>query len=209
MKTITISNVNIDIHDGPVGVGVSGGADSAIMLYIVMTYCEGPIHVYTCVSKQKNRVAPHVAINVIGKCIDLLGRTDVTHHSTFVDKQEWHNMFGEAVNDANTGKINYMYSGLTASPPNAVLEGFNEKLNMPVSRDPSIVREVYRPPNGKFYAPFYNVDKQKICEVYKELGVLEDLFPVTRSCESFVLTEGHCGKCWWCEERQWGFGRLI
>ena len=46
-----------------------------------------------------------------------------------------------------------------------------------------------------------------IAEIALGLGVL---FPVTRSCELKGKLEyyGHCGKCWWCEERQWGFDQL-
>ena len=44
--------------------------------------------------------------------------------------------------------------------------------------------------------------------MYTELGIMDSLFTVTRSCESVTLTEGHCGECWWCQERMWGFNRL-
>jgi 7-cyano-7-deazaguanine synthase in queuosine biosynthesis len=42
-----------------------------------------------------------------------------------------------------------------------------------------------------------------------ELGVLQDLLELTRSCEGGpVETEKftkECGVCWWCLERQWGY----
>ena len=31
LKTVTISNVDIDIIDGPVGISMSGGADSSLL----------------------------------------------------------------------------------------------------------------------------------------------------------------------------------
>ena len=48
-------------------------------------------------------------------------------------------------------------------------------------------------------------------------GIVDELFPLTRSCESEEKgqqmldggPEEHCGKCWWCLERQWAFGRLV
>jgi hypothetical protein len=215
MNSITVANVNIDIHDGPLGISVSGGADSAIMLYILMKYAPGPIHVYTCVSKVKNRTAPYTALDVIGKCIDMTGRKDneIFHHSSFVDKSYIDNMYFLCRNDLDNNVINYVYTGLTTWPPLEVRDSFNirphRKEGVYVEdREPEIEKPVYAGRDNKFYAPFRNVNKSVICEAYKELNVLEELFPITRSCESFTLTKGHCGECWWCEERQWGFGRL-
>jgi tRNA(Ile)-lysidine synthase TilS/MesJ len=54
MKTIKVNNLNFDIHNGPIGVALSGGADSAIMLYILMKFAPGPINVYTCANHYKN-----------------------------------------------------------------------------------------------------------------------------------------------------------
>lgn len=61
--------------------------------------------------------------------------------------------------------------------------------------------------------PFINTDKKGVADVYEQYGVTDTLFPVTRSCESddFEATknlETHCGKCWFCLERLWGFGKL-
>lgn len=61
--------------------------------------------------------------------------------------------------------------------------------------------------------PFINTDKKGVADVYEQYGVTNTLFPVTRSCESddFEATrnlETHCGQCWFCLERIWGFGKL-
>jgi 7-cyano-7-deazaguanine synthase in queuosine biosynthesis len=44
--------------------------------------------------------------------------------------------------------------------------------------------------------------------IYKILNLETELFPITRSCENDDHIESHCGKCWWCQERIWAFGRL-
>ena len=211
MQTITVNRVNIDIHEGPIGISVSGGADSAILLYILMKHAPGPIHVYTCVGKSKNRVAPHVVSNLIGKLIDMTGRKDneIFHHCSFVDDQHITNMFVLPRDNLNNGIINYMYTGTTANPPVNVTDDFFGDNFTHNERNPEVIRPYYKSRDNKFYVPFINVDKQVIRGMYEELNVLEELFPLTRSCESFTLTEGHCGECWWCQERQWGFGRLI
>ena len=63
---------------------------------------------------------------------------------------------------------------------------------------------------GNCYGPFKNIDKQGIHELYITLGILEDIFPLTRSCEAFTTDfTAHCEECWFCKERYWGFGRYI
>jgi len=59
--------------------------------------------------------------------------------------------------------------------------------------------------------------------MYKELNLLDSLFPITRSCEYDIYWQtnseewkkdvpdpgiGHCNKCWWCKERKWGFNNV-
>jgi len=208
MQTLTINNVNIDIHDGPIGVSVSGGADSSILLYILMKYAKGAVHVYTCANKAKSRTAPHYALKVIGKCIDMLNRNNVYHHVVFVDEQTESNMLTHGIADLNSGKINYLYTGVTANPPVEVTDKFTDNSRTRSERNPYDIKPFYTGNNNRNYRPFINVDKKVISGIYKELNVLDDIFPLTRSCEDLILTSGHCGHCWWCEERQWGFSRL-
>jgi 7-cyano-7-deazaguanine synthase in queuosine biosynthesis len=202
MNTIKLNTVSVDIHPGNVGISVSGGADSAILLYMLMKYAPGTVHVYTCSSKEKNRVSPHIALDVIGKCIDLTGKQAVEHHTYFVEKQTYQSWLNGIIDKP----VDIMYTGVTALPPDDVLATFSTQNGLYSKRDPNQVRPLYHP--GNIYTPFFNLNKQQVCQVYKELGVLDDLYPLTRSCEDLTLTSGHCGQCWWCEERKWGFGKL-
>jgi len=64
--------------------------------------------------------------------------------------------------------------------------------------------------NGKVHLrPMINIDKQGVCEIYSTLNV-NDLFSITRSCEDITTNfhHGHCGDCWFCRERLWGFNKL-
>lgn len=56
--------------------------------------------------------------------------------------------------------------------------------------------------------PFFNMNKKDIAKMYEDEGLMDTLWPVTRSCESETMSEGHCGECWWCQERLWAFGKL-
>ena len=39
--------VSLKIYDGPIGIMVSGGVDSAILLYYLMKHTKDTIHIYT------------------------------------------------------------------------------------------------------------------------------------------------------------------
>lgn len=208
MKTIKINNLDFDLHEGPVGIAHSGGADSAIMLYILMLNIQGPIHVYTCANKLKNRTNPIFALKVIGSLLDITGRNDVYHHTFFTNKQTHETLFKPLTEILKTGQINIMYTAGTALPPDEDLwdkTKFTTDCGLYNRRNQNTERSVY---NGKFYSPWWNKDKKFVAEVYKELAMTDILYPITRSCEDLYLTEGHCGKCWWCEERLWAFNRL-
>ena len=208
MKTIQIANLDFDLHQGPVGCAVSGGADSAIMLYILMKNIEGPIHVYTCANRIKHRVNPVIALRVIGQLIDLTGRDDIYHHSFFVETQTKTSLFSPLSAMIKQHNLNIMYTAGTALPPDRDLfdrTKFSSDNGLYTARNQNEQRPVY---NGPYYSPWWNKDKRFIAEVYRQLDMAETLYPITRSCESLTQTEGHCGQCWWCEERVWAFGKI-
>jgi 7-cyano-7-deazaguanine synthase in queuosine biosynthesis len=209
MKTINLGSIDLDIHDGNIGVSVSGGADSAILLYMLMKYSEPDttIHVISCGSEQKHYMHPRYAYNVIEQCMRLTGFKNVKQHVFFLDVQTRQDWLKGTTEYFDNKTVKLIYSGVTATPPVEVCESFNGEIGLELNglREPHIVRQVYYP---KIYAPFTNIDKQQVAEFYKSEGVLETLYPYTRSCENLAMTEGHCGTCWWCQERKWGFGYL-
>lgn len=211
-KTTVISGVSFDIHDGPIGISASGGADSSVLLYILMKNCSGPIHVFTCASKEKNRVAPKIVSDVISYCIDATEfKQDVYHHVFFIDTQTRETLFGGLRKIAEPMNLPFIYTAVTANPSPEVLSKFKNGNNgLASKRDPSITRPAYHKftQNTAIYTPLFNIDKLKIKEIYDELAITDTLFPITRSCESLELKTGHCGECWWCEERKWAFGAL-
>lgn len=208
MKTLKINDLDFNVHTGPIGISMSGGADSAIMLYILMMHAVGPIHVYTCANKLKNRTNPVVALNILGYLIDLTKKTDIYHHTFFVDTQTFDSLFEPMKQVVNTGFVDIMYTAGTALPPDQDLwdkTKFSSDCGLYHKRNKNVLRPVY---NGKFYSPWWNQDKKFVFQVYQQFNLLDTLFPLTRSCESLTQFQGHCGQCWWCQERFWGFGRL-
>lgn len=208
MIQINIANVNIDIHEGPLGVSCSGGADSSLLLYILMKYATDPIHVFTCVLDSKNRSTIKSASNVLSKIIDLTGNYNVYHHFHFVKEgKNIEELFRQQMQFVENKTINWLYTAITQNPPFDVQRTFKEPSRENHERHPLIERSVYMQ-DLPVYMPFTNFNKQIIAKIYSELNLVNNLLPVTRSCESITLTEGHCGECWWCEERFWAFEKL-
>ena len=114
------------------------------------------------------------------------------------------------------GKFQVMYSGITTNPPKEIQKTFNYGIlaDVEAKRGADVQKETNRyfvhPDGGEFWElkPFFELDKKKLAKIYGEMNLLETLFPLTRSCEHIGTVHGHCGKCWWCEERFWAFGRL-
>jgi 7-cyano-7-deazaguanine synthase in queuosine biosynthesis len=206
MKTITVAGVDIDIHDGPIGITCSGGTDSSLLLYILMKYATGEIHVTTCSAVSSEHANSINTQAVINKCIELTGNLNVFHHVYFVETP-FRNLFKLTREFLYYKNIKVCYTGVTKCPSKEVTESFKDSTPVESERSSDIIRDCYIN-EGTIYTPFANIDKQKISEMYNELGIRDELFPLTRSCEHKTIFTGHCGQCWWCEERKWGFGAL-
>lgn len=69
------------------------------------------------------------------------------------------------------------------------------------------------------FTPFINMNKYDIARYYEEYSIeedlIEELLPLTRSCEASskdtdrYLGETHCGKCLFCVERELAFCKLV
>ena len=190
----------------PIGVSISGGADSAILSYILMKYNPGPIHFYTLATEQKQYRTLFGAANVINKCVELTGNHNVFFHVEFTSEKQSRDNLLLMLRSKTMDVVKRIYLATTSIPPREELQLFKNQINddMYSRRNPDIIKPVYS--NDKLlYDPFLNINKKDIRQLYESQGVIYSLFPVTRSCEALDLHEGHCGKCWWCEERKWAF----
>ena len=208
-----ISDIEIQLVPGPIGVFCSGGADSAILLYILMKYSQDHITVFTLGNREKNYLNITTAENVIKKCSELTGHYNVSHVTRKAEKQTKQEIFNSQFIDyVDTQLVNVIYTGFTANPPVEVTDQFLDKTELTI-RDPAVTRDLWHRENT-FYTPFANIDKSKIAQIFQDLSVIDTLYPVTRSCEWHpdINTpdpgSDHCGKCWWCEERLWAFDKL-
>ena len=216
IKSINCAGTNLDIYDGNIGIMVSGGVDSAILLYYLMKHSNETIHIYTLASNLKYRRNAIIAPRVVEKCIELTGNINVVHHISYNEnagpgilkfKAEWEE-------EALTRMISIGYGGVTMNPPDAIADSFAPELDRELSRSDSGDNDLFYSDN-KFYAPWANTNKKGIAKMYREENLMDSLFPITRSCEYNPTCEyfdeikdpqlGHCGECWWCKEREWAF----
>ena len=198
-----------------VGLKVSGGADSALVAYMLSKYVveERPdikIIPVTTIHAEK----PYQEIYA-KRVIEFLKKefgNIYGHHyiNTAVDSEDYipaqDRIWMEAYHAEG---LQMNYTGITANPPKEVMDTFRDS-------GPSDDR------NGKNFPitiknsrrHLVNIDKKGVAELYESLDLMDTLFPITRSCEAFERwktydIDKHCGKCWWCEERYWGFNRYV
>ena len=98
----------------------------------------------------------------------------------------------------------------------AEMKSFDQNL---LSSDINLIYNILKT-NGYYFAkissaknldetetPYFKFTKRDLAQKYYNYNLHNNLFPLTFSC--IVNTEKHCGKCWWCKERLWAFGRII
>lgn len=214
-----------------IAVNVSGGADSAILLYMVADYLQQhnrtdtKVDVLSCGNDKKHRWNPRKAADVINFVTDKLNFTQIDmHYSYYRDVQDvkyFHEVEGKL---AREGKVDLFISGITANPAgdNTTVSD-NDGNVVDLKADALAIRNVKDVPILKknpvvhFYTPFINVDKRFVAAMYEQYGVRDNLFPLTRSCEAIPdpdkgyqaeFEKTPCGTCWWCLERKWAFGEF-
>ncbi len=99
--------------------------------------------------------------------------------------------------------VDLIVSGITREPldPNFITTGSPND-----GRDKECTTYLW---DNRIFTPFVNFDKKVIAQSYKGNTILEEMFDLTRSCIAPTNDfSTHCGKCWWCRERFWAFGRL-
>ena len=207
------------LPDGPIGVSVSGGADSAILLYFLMKHHKHKIYIVTVAARNKYLRSSKKSLDVVAKIVELTENEDYEHRIRYVNEQTRDTLFDELAQLYNSGSIIKFYTGVTANPPDEVTfsrEHFSSLTTEDEERTPSQVRSINI--GQAVVTPWTNIDKKVIARMFENEGLLDKLFPLTSSCEwyeNMPYTAGidpykdHCGKCWWCEERLWGFGRLV
>ena len=201
------------------GIWLSGGVDSSILCYLLakhildnnLDFKIQPVTIF----KNKRTSNYNDVINFIKKslnCEDLFLEPIVKDRE---DDDEYTAFFNLNYSNIVSKKYKYIYSGINATPDNEhytdtwkpipeleqVRNSYIKKL-LVINCVIEIDNTLYEFGEIK---PFFNLDKKEIAKLYRQHNLLDTLFPLTISC----ITEiSHCGECWFCKERIWGFGKL-
>jgi len=205
--------ITVDEKYTNVGARISGGADSAIMLYLLGLYKKNvrditivPITVINAEKPWQDIFASRV-IRFVEEDLNV-------QFSTHYVKPEhvdplW---YGEEQSEYNKELrrkhiIDCYFVGITLNPSEN-LDIYGE-FSIDTARNRTEERKSELIYDG--YIPFANIDKRGVAELYSHFNLMDTLFPITRSCENrkVPMFDPHCETgCWWCRERKWGFGRV-
>lgn len=191
-----------------IGVQVSGGADSALVLYTLLKNYDTDIIIITGSLNKENNFNEIYATNVVDEIRKLTATDKIVKHLfvKFDDKGPGTHpsvIYRRRMMDkiASDNGLDLIVAGLTMNPPKGILsEGRDTRRDnpMPVWIYDECVVPVYR--------PFAQLDKRAIIKAYKQLDILS-LFDKTWSCEGSKEDTNNfsipCKKCWWCKEREW------
>lgn len=200
-----------------VGLRISGGADSAIVGYMLSKYVitERPDLkvVPITISQEGKEFQIQFAKRIIEFYKKEFGDIFLDHETAFSPLPENENYITTqqelTMSLYDNNKIQFHFSGITLNPPPGAIPKhiYDQGWNDPPDRiRTGILQDIYQDTRC---LPLINFDKRDVSELYDFFRVTNTLFPLTRSCEQYTTDfEHHCGNCWFCAERQWGFGRL-
>lgn len=198
-------------------ISVSGGTDSALLLYLVTKYCyENCLTtkitpwVYVDGSRPGNDIDVYNIINCIQSLYPYPYEPVVVDHiykepggnKVELVKPLWNRMRQSGLYDA-------FINALSASPPIVEMKAtpnFYESFLKITTEDrtPQLKPTLSFHDNFLALTPFINIDKSDLADMYDEEGLMDNLFPLTKSCIGREVTP--CFDCFWCYEKNWAFG---
>lgn len=179
MEYVTpFGTVNLPINSNA-GISCSGGADSTIVLYMMVLNGMLP-RIFFLTKANSNYPA-------LVSCVDFINKKFGTSLEIEVqDRVETGHYIGKEV-ASFAKKVDFLYTGVTQNPPVDIGQGPN------------------RPPRGtthpKLIMPFIELDKRVSIYLYEMFGVRE-LLEMTYTCTE--TKEIPCNMCFACKERNWG-----
>lgn len=205
MELITFDQtVKIELDtDKRTGVLLSGGMDSAIMLFLILKEIQDKqlkidLRVYNIPNVNDNAVVySRRVVEFLEKYFDttikLINIGDGAASSLKLIKQP-------SIALLQSKEVEVLYSGQNQFPP--------EAQNWPIyhSTTGNFVRRSPDEPDSAFAKfPFIKLYKHHILDIYRQFNLLE-LAAITHSCTT--QKEGRCEQCLWCVERAWAFTQI-
>lgn len=213
-----------------IGCMISGGADSAILTYVLaQTIREENLgsKIYPITAELLKRPFNiRYSHEVLKKVCDLTGFQFEPHlifpvpnyHDDMTPEMRTETMKFYVTFFQTAHSIPKVFNGITANPPIGAVSSTERGMRPADRDDPETLKE--RETKKTVSMPFVRFDKRDIALLYKKLGVIHQIFPLTRSCEGDAQESESFTKdcfdfrpsgeeCWWCKERAYGFEGLI
>jgi hypothetical protein len=215
--------LNLNLNADHICIGLSGGADSAILLWILCNIITRDkldigVSVYRVVNPERpwHEIRSNMVMEFIKKDFpEIVWEDIITEKPDSLDNNEYVDLQGKSSHALRMKyKSMVSYSGVTLNPTNEIGELIWKDIWK--DRSPNRNHERYKhwlPEVNKKVAygmeckPFCIYDKRAVLAFYKKYDLLDTLLPITRTCEGWKewtnnFTE-ECKQCWWCLERNW------
>ena len=225
MLLLSMMNLQIDPNWKRIGISLSGGADSALLSYLILKNTDADIYFTTQVRMWKTRPwQRYIAQDVVAWFKERFNNR-IEHIEGFIPPE---------MEEPHTTYITDEY-GMSKPGNRIILRSHNEYIshlynfdswfsavnqNPPIKFDGALEdRDIATIPEYDTHLgitichPFVHTTKDWIIKKYDEENIL-DLLNITRSCEGefegldyTTYTPGQsvpiCGECFWCKEREW------
>lgn len=193
-------NVSIPTDVKKAGIMLSGGMDSALLLYMLVVELvvelgspdDITLKVYNVPNPKDNaslyssKIVEYIS-TAFNKPLEIISVGDVTlAHNRIINEPA-----GKILRDK---EVDLLFSATNQNPPVDL-----GNVGYPWRRSPDA------PPTKNVAFPFVHLYKNEILEAYQLLGQL-DLAGLTHSCTE--STGARCTKCFQCLERAWAFSQL-
>lgn len=191
-------NVFIPMGAKKIGVLVSGGSDSAILLY--MLAIESNKYGVELVTYTVPR--SDGAINYSPTLVEQISKLS----GVAIDRPI---SIGDPLNNHHSQQTRSGHREILAMYPDIDYIYYGSQRVTPELENISGVIYPWRPDRmfypGKTICPFFDLTKEHTLELYYKLGV-EQLLEYSHSCAAWPV--GRCGQCYNCIERSWAFNKL-
>ena len=190
-------------NDWNIAISVSGGADSALLAYLLCTFSNSDQTIHIINHKRMWKTRPwqeYDAINVYEYLLEKFPELTFVYHKNFIAPElEYGNIgptltdeYGKLVSGDNIQQrsfaeyichkynIDAYYNAVTRNPRIKMFSGMSERDIEPNEGNKHLEYMIHM---GKVAShPFRFTDKSWVVKQYKQLDIM-DLFNVTRSCE--------------------------
>lgn len=214
-----------------IGISISGGADSALLSYLICSNTKAEIHFTNQIRLWRSRPwQEYIADQVIDWFKKRFDNVFFVHRNLIPPELEWADKGPTIVDEygklksgnqiilrshneyiANKFKLDALYGGINLNPDVDIPGSLED-------RNQGHIPPHYVHDGIHICHPFVRIRKDWIIEQYFKNDIV-DLLELTRSCEgefegldykTYVSGQSVpvCGECFWCKEREWAFGQI-